>query len=391
MSPNPPKTDVSKASSPSLFWFIGGGAGFLLIAFAVLFNHPAKEAAQPVAEPKADKTGVTLKEGSPQWGYVELAVAEEGSGLPPLAVPARIGFDEKRTASIGTPLSGRVESVVARLGDKVKAGDNLFSVKSRDFADLDKEVSATRESVANKRRVRDRAKELLALNAVAEKDVLAAEADLKDAELAQKAAEAKQRSLSVASAGDNLFWVRAPRAGTVVSHDVFTGQEVTSDRAEPLMRISDMDAVMVVADVVELDSRDLQEGGTAVIRTRDGTVREGTIEHISSVVDPQRQTVGVRIKADNADHALKPNAFVDVTFKLGQANKRVLIDEEAVVSDGDRSAVFVVKGPDRLEKQEVMPGRRRDKRVEIRSGLAAGTRYVSRGALLLLNQVELAD
>ena len=45
----------------------------------------------------------------------------------------------------------------------------------------------------------------------------------------------------------------------------------------------------------------------------------------------------------------------------------------------------------RLEPVEVVAGRRRDGVVELLSGLPVGARYVNKGALLLLNQVDLAD
>jgi len=53
--------------------------------------------------------------------------------------------------------------------------------------------------------------------------------------------------------------------------------------------------------------------------------------------------------------------------------------------------VFVAKSPSRLERVPVTLGRQRDGEVELLAGLAPGTRYVSSGALLLLNEVDLAD
>jgi cobalt-zinc-cadmium efflux system membrane fusion protein len=226
---------------------------------------------------------------------------------------------------------------------------------------------------------------------VSEKDALAAEAELREAELSLKGAQAKQRSLSVVAGGDNLFWVRAPRAGTIVSLDVYASQEITPERAEPLLRISDMDEVLILADMLEADAANVSVGSQALIRTRDGVERTGAVQFVSSVMDPQRQTVGVRIKAANADRALKPNAFVEVTFQLDSDVRRVRVDQDAVVSDGTRLTVFVLEDSKRLQKQEVQPGRRRDGLLELRSGLAPGTRYVAKGALLLLNQVDLAD
>src|SRR5262249_41019604 len=128
----------------------------------------------------------------------------------------------------------------------------------------------------------------------------------------------------------------------------------------------------------------------ASVRTRDGVERKGTVQSISNVVDPQRQAVAVRIQADNADRGLKPNAFVEVTLRLDPSARHVRVDQDAVVSDGNQSAVFVFEDS-HPKKHEVQLGRRRDGLVELRAGLAPGTRYVAKGAQLLLNQVDLPD
>jgi len=39
----------------------------------------------------------------------------------------------------------------------------------------------------------------------------------------------------------------------------------------------------------------------------------------------------------------------------------------------------------------VVPGRQRGGEIELRSGLEPGSRYVSKGAILLLNQLELEN
>jgi cobalt-zinc-cadmium efflux system membrane fusion protein len=281
---------------------------------------------------------------------------------------------------------------MVRLGDNVKKGDRLFSVRSGAFADLDREVETTKAEVAVKERLLARVKDLYQLKAAAEKEVLAAEAELKEAELAAKAAAAKHASLQVDTAGDNLFWVRAPRLGTVVDLDVFSSQEVTPDRDKALMRISDLDEVLVMADMPESDVGDLQQNAPVKVRTQVGGIeREGKVDHVSDVIDPRRRTVEVRVRIDNHDRRLRPNAFVEVLPLADPNAKGLKVPDTAVVTDGNRSLVFVAKAAGRLEPVQVVPGRRRDGEVEIRSGLSPGARYVSRGALLLLNQVELSN
>jgi len=285
-----------------------------------------------------------------------------------------------------------VERVLVRVGDRVKEGDRLFSVRSGAWADLEKEMASARANVEVKRRIAARARELVEIRAAPEKDALAAEAELHEAELGARASAAKRASLRIASASDNLFWVVAPRAGTVVDMDVVASQEVQPSGDKPLLRISELGELRVMADVQESDAYDLKVGGQVNIHTRAGNVdRVGTIERISEIVDPKRRTVEVRIRAANEDGALRPNAFVDVTLQSDPANKRVRVPAEAVVTDGQKSVVFVSKGEGRLERVPVVPGRQRDGEIELRSGLEPGTRYVSKGAILLLNQIDLAD
>jgi cobalt-zinc-cadmium efflux system membrane fusion protein len=292
---------------------------------------------------------------------------------------------------MGAPLAGRVDQVRVRLGDRVKAGERLFSVRSGAWADLERELKGAETEVANQQRIADRVRELVGLQAAPEKELVAAEAELHQAWLALKAARAKKASLAVSAEGDNLFWVTAPRAGTVVDVDVVANQEVTPERDGPLVRLSDLGEVLVIADVQETDAADLREGQSALVRTQSGAVeRRGTVERISEVVDPRRRTVEVRLRVANEDRALRPNAFVEVTPEAASAVKRVRVPASAVVTDGARSVVFVAREAGRLERVAVMTGRRRDGQVEVRQGLEPGSRYVARGALLLENTIELA-
>jgi cobalt-zinc-cadmium efflux system membrane fusion protein len=235
-------------------------------------------------------------------------------------------------------------------------------------------------------------KELVALRAAPEKDLLAAQTEQRQSELALEAARSKQASLKVSEEANNLYWVSASRSGTVVELDLVAGQEVTPEREQPLLRVSDLDEVLVIADLQEADAADLREGQTVSVRAQNGgMVRTGQVSRISEVVDPQRRSVEVRIRVANADRVLRPNAFVEVTPAPPAGVKRVRVPASAVVTDGARSVVFVARDASRLERVPVVLGRQREGQVELRGGLSAGERFVARGALLLQNQIELAD
>lgn len=352
-------------------------------------NQSPADAGTPAL--RVENGAVTLKPDGPQWKYVQLATAELGAPLTPLPIPARVELNTTRTANIGAPLAGRVETVSIRLGERVKVDARLFSVRSGAFAELARELDATSAQVDVRRRLVERAQELLTLSVGSQKDVLAAQAELKEAELAFKAAQAKRQSLRVGSESESLYWVRAHQAGTVVQLEVFAGQEVTPDREGPLVRLSDLSEVVVLADVPEADVGEVSLGEVVNITSAaGGQPREGVIEAISDLVDPRRRSVEVRVRVTNTDRALRPNAYVEVVVRPETGRQVLKLPEAAVVTRGAKHVVFIVDDKGRLVPTPVTLGRHRDGSVEARSGLTPGQRFVASGALLLLNELQLA-
>jgi cobalt-zinc-cadmium efflux system membrane fusion protein len=156
------------------------------------------------------------------------------------------------------------------------------------------------------------------------------------------------------------------------------------------LRIADLSDVIVQADVQEHDAADLKIGKPVVVRTADGRTATGTLEKVSEVLDPARRTVAVRVRVANPGQVLRPNAFVDVVLPAADS-PRVRVPSESIVTDGDKVFVFLEDRPRHLVRSPVVTGRERDGETEVVQGLTSGQRYVSRGAILLLNQVDLAD
>src|SRR5262245_34064824 len=95
---------------------VGSGLTMGLPVFAAWFClRGGPEAALPPPTMHVDDGALALTENAPQWRYLELAVAEEKPMLAPSPAPARVVFDESRSAAAGSPLPGRVERVNVRL------------------------------------------------------------------------------------------------------------------------------------------------------------------------------------------------------------------------------------------------------------------------------------
>src|SRR5207244_1678917 len=123
---------------------------------------------------------------------------------------------------------------------------------------------------------------------------------------------------------------------------MLAGQEVGPDRPEPLLVVADLAEVIVTADVPEDQVSMLAVGQAAQILSAAAPERsfDGRVEYVGEVVDPTRRMVDVRVRVPNGEHALRPNAFVQVEFATS-GEPRVVVPAEAVVSDDQQSFVFV--------------------------------------------------
>jgi len=182
----------------------------------------------------------------------------------------------------------------------------------------------------------------------------------------------------------------------VVERRALVGMEVGPEKDEPLVFLAQLGEVVVIADLVDSEAQLVAVGSTASIKIsgNNGDVFEGVVEYVGRLVDPVRHTIAVRIRVNNKEGKLRPNAFARVTFPPA-AHQMVVVPSESVVTDDDRSVVFVKKtqhgDTTQIHKRVVQLGRSRDGKVEILVGLEAGEEYVSRGALLILNAIALSE
>ena len=388
-SPNPAPVAVPRRR----MLLVAGGVVLVIAGLWVLRRESTVTAVAAPAPFAVDHETIHVAEGAATWGYLALATATLSDPIAPEPVPAHVAFDEARSEPVVAPLAGHVESVAVRLGQRVEQGDRLVAVRSTALVDVYKDLEQSKSEAAAREKAVARLRALVALKAEPEKELLAAEQDLRQSQLARDAAELKLRSLAVGEAGENLYWLTASRSGVVVERTVLAGQEVGPDRTDPLLVIADLGEVIVTADVPEEQVGTVRVGQSARIVSAAVPERtiEGRVEYVGEVVDPTRRMVEVRVRVANEDRTLRPNAFVQVALAT-DGSPRVVVPAEAVVNDDQAAFVFVQHSdhPGSLERRAVTPGFQRADQVEIMSGLAPGETYVSKGAILLLNAIDLA-
>lgn len=377
---------MSKVPTQLFVGVLVGGAATFLLRFGL---HPQPAAVQPTFQVK-DAT-VAIPDPAVVPFSFDTAPVELQAPLPPSQVTARVATMETKTAPCYAPLEGRVAEVPVRIGDHVKQGARLMLVRSGELAVLERDMKAAQLAIRTKQALVDRLRLLVESRAAPAADLTVAESELNEARLTASAAEAKVRSLGVQSQPEVGYWVLATRSGNIVQLDAQSGKQVGPDRDHPVATIAELDEVLVLADVPQSDITGLHVGATAMVRAPgdSGEPIAGKIEVISAVVDPERQTVPVRIRVQNTDHRLRAFAFVEASFTATSGEKILIAPSQGVVSDGLTSIVFLVGQDGRsYTRRPVKLGRRSADRVEILEGLHPGDRIVTRGALLLLNALS---
>lgn len=360
-----------------------------LLALA-LFTAGCSEQAAPPAPPQAKFAGngtIEFAAGSSQLGALVTAKAA------PLSETAhrlngRIVWDEDRTVRVFAPLAGRVQSILVKQGDAVRAGQALAVVSAPELGQAQADARRAESDVALAQKALARVKELHDAGVAPAKDLQAAQADAAraDSEHARTAARMQLYGSAAGNAVDQQFTLRAPIGGVVVERSINPGQELRPDQGgeRGLFTISDPARLWFVLDAVEADVPMVKVGAEVKLSSPllgEDTV-PGRIAHVADFVDPLTRTVKARGLVDNKDRRLKAEMFVTGLLRVDSAPGTV-VPGEAVFLRGDTNFVFVQTGPGRFSRRAVKTGPAHGDQQVVLDGLAPGEIVVTDGALLL--------
>ncbi len=319
---------------------------------------------------------------------VAVQVATAALETVPFQTRASGSVEPIRRVMPGTKILGRVDAVLVREGDRVRRGQLLARLESRDLeaavAQAEAALAMAEAQHENARVHNDRMKDLHGRGSVTDKA-------LEDATTGFQVAGAAvaQASANVAAARVHLGYARveSPLTGWVVAKQVEAG-DMTAPGA-PMFTVEDVSKVKIEVSVPEAEVVGLAEGGAARVEILDRQVA-AIIDRIAPAGDPASRTFSVQLLLDNAGGGVPPEGdrwilrsgmFARVSFEHGE--RQVLrVPASAVVRRGQLEGLFVVTGDDaaRARLRWVKTGRDAGDldggRIEILSGLEEGDRYV---------------
>ncbi len=314
-----------------------------------------------------------------------------------------IGFDEDRLAHVGPRIPGRVDRVLASLGDRVEANQVLASIDSielgRSKAEYLQDRARHQLAVENL----EREETLFADRISSEQEVLVARASLRGAEAALSTAEEALHLYGLSQSDvdglryddsrASLFSLRAPFSGKIVERHATRGELV--EPGTNLFTIADLSQVWVWIDVYErnLAAVHLEDDVEVMVDTYPGEVFAGKVSYIADQVQADTRSVRAKLDVPNPDGRLRAGMFARILLtdphaREGESSEApTVVPESAVQRDGQGRVVFIALGDHRFERREVEVGRQAKGWVEIVRGVEPGEQVIVEGAFVLKSEV----
>lgn len=315
----------------------------------------------------ADTSSVTISPSVENNIGVRTAVAERSRFAEDLNTVGYVRPVDDLTSVVDVRAQGWIEDLrVAAVGDVVEAGDLLFRMYSPEIVTAQTEfLQATRVGRPGL--------------------VSAARSRLR----ALGVGNAQIDAIARRGQTQRLIDVYAPRPGVVLEMNVREGAHAHPSMV--VMTIADLREVWVIADLFEDDAGVIAAGQAVhmLSRAQPGRMWHGRVEYVYPTVDPTSRSIPVRMRFDNADGALRPEAFVNVRIEVDPREDVLSVPAEAVIRTGQSERVILALGDGRYQPARVATGPEAGGRVEILSGLAAGERVVVSSQFLIDSEASL--
>jgi multidrug efflux pump subunit AcrA (membrane-fusion protein) len=199
---------------------------------------------------------------------------------------------------------------------------------------------------------------------------------------------AAQAALAVAQAELARAAIRAPISGTVTKRAINDGETV--DPATPAFEVIDTATLDLVANLPAEYLGRIKTGDLASVRVEPFPDKEfsGGVVQVAPAVEPQTNTVAVRVRLANPQGELKAGLYANARIAVEIHHDALVVPEAALVVEGDETFLFVAH-EEKVEKRKVTVGIRDAGRAEIAAGLKDGEQIVTTGAFGLSDGAQI--
>jgi Cu(I)/Ag(I) efflux system membrane fusion protein len=320
-----------------------------------------------------NKDEIELSDQQIQLGNIQTDTIRNGTIDDHLLLTATLNFDQMKTSSASSRVSGRVEKLYFKnIGDYVKKGAPLYDLYSEELNNakqeywlvLEQRKEFASETTIDFEQLLQSAKNKLLLWGLTEGQI-------------QQLAKQKKTTPTT------TFY--SPASGFLTNLEIQEGDYI--QEGSTVIKLADLSTLWAEAQVYTTQFAALDRNSIATVQLPDLDDREitGKIEFINPEINPDTRINLIRVSIPNPGNQLKPGMPAYVLLK-SPARKSLSLPIDAVLRDGKGATVWIKTAEHTFKSTMVQTGMESDDRIEILSGLKSGDVVVIAGAYLLQSE-----
>jgi cobalt-zinc-cadmium efflux system membrane fusion protein len=305
-----------------------------------------------------------------------------------LTLVGKVVPDENQVIKIFPLVGGNVEDVSVELGDNVKKGQKLATIRSGEVADLERQMIQAQSDLLIAQKNLSSTEDLYESKLVPERDAITARQMV---DKAQAELNRVKEIFSIYGIGKSTnYIIKSPINGFILDKNVNRGMQLRSDNSESLFTVGQIADVWVLANVNESDIPRVQLGMAADIKTISfpDQIFNGKVDKIYNVLDPETKTMKIRIQLQNVGLKLKPEMHATVILNFEEGERMQAIPSQSVIFDRSKNWVMVFHGRSKIETRAVEIHRSLANRTYISGGLKDGEVIISKNQLLVYDALN---
>ena len=351
--------------------------------------------AGPAADRTMDVGALTVQLSDAEQRTIGVRTTTVTSRTTPneLRLSATTALDPDGLAHVHTRFGGEATEVRASLGQKVRKGDILAVIWSKDLGEKKSEYIDARSQLKLNQEVLQKLESLFQSGAVPERSYRQAQRDVESSRIALERAyrtliswRLNKDEIAHIDKENDAQWptelVRSPIDGTIVEKSLIPGELV--DSSTNLMVIADLSKIAIWAYAYEEDLLKVHPGDrwNVTLKACPGKTLTGTVRVVGAIVDPSQHTVPVQGTIANPGEVLRAGMFATATVPVASEALHVVVPTSALVDEEDKTFVYVQsRQPGHYQRRQVHVSDRSLVDSFIDEGLLPGESVVTAGAL----------
>ncbi|MFW6020025.1 MAG: efflux RND transporter periplasmic adaptor subunit [Bacteroidales bacterium] len=270
--------------------------------------------------------------------------------------------------NIRSAVSGHVEDIHFKEGEKVQKGDLLVEIDNRHWKAQKKGIKAELSAAQNKL---ERNQQLIEIEGVSQEEI-----EQSESEVSRLKAQLEELKVYI-----DRSQIKAPFTGQLGMRNFSPGAYIT--QGDLITRIVQHDTLRVSFDIPAKDRHLIKKNQrvTIISSSKKDSIK-AKIYSIDPKTRPSSRSVEARAIFENKTKLFSPGNFVTLLLTPSQNNKTILIPASAITSELNAKIIYIVDNG-KARRQKVVTGTRTPDRVEILSGLSAGDTVITSGLMTI--------